>query len=125
MSPPGSYSKRPKIDFRLESPRIPRRRSSFSHSTKAQKRHLLGSDDENPADGGYCYDRSSRQGFSSNTWTSSSGCGSEDDGSDDRTLFVQEYNRLAKKVRVMASFIGLKAVNEQLSKVRGPIDRPR
>jgi hypothetical protein len=41
----------------------------------------------------------SRQGMSSNTWTSSNGGGAEDGGYDDRTPFVQEYNRLAIKVR--------------------------
>lgn len=36
---------------------------------------------------------------SSNTWTSSSGGGeSENDDSDDRTQFIEEFNRLADKV---------------------------
>jgi hypothetical protein len=34
----------------------------------------------------------------SNTWTSSSGDGVEDEGLDDRTAFLQQYNTLAKKV---------------------------
>jgi hypothetical protein len=62
--------------------------------------------DEQLGDAGLCHDRRSRQGISSNTWTSSSGEGSEDDGNDDRTPFVDEYNRLAKKVCLNQSEAG-------------------
>jgi hypothetical protein len=86
------------IDFRSESPRIPRRRSSFSHSANSQQARLPMENDEQLAGAGLRHDRRSRQGISSNTWTSSSGEASADDGSDDRTPFVDEYNRLAKKV---------------------------
>jgi hypothetical protein len=44
-------------------------------------------------------DRRLRQGVSSNTWTSSSGAASDEDGNDDRTPFIEEYNKLAKKVK--------------------------
>ena len=46
-----------------------------------------------------------RRGFqTSNTWTSSDGeVPSEMDEIDDRTLFVQEYNRLAKRVCIYDS----------------------
>jgi len=86
------------IDFRLGSPRITKRRSSFSHLAKAQQPRLPVDNDEQLAGAGPCHDRRSRQGISSNTWTSSSGKGSEDDGNDDRTQFMDEYNKLAKKV---------------------------
>ena len=73
------------IDFILESPRIPRRRSSFNHSATTQ----AVDNGEQQVDAGPARHRHLRQGISSNTWTSSSGGGSNDDGNDDRRPFVR------------------------------------
>ncbi|PVH89508.1 hypothetical protein DL98DRAFT_647264 [Cadophora sp. DSE1049] len=83
----------------LTEPKDPRHRSSFTGvsfvgfdgSDNPQQR-LDGQPDGHP-DG-----RSRRAVRTSNTWTSSSGdVLSDQDDIDDRTVFVQEYNRLARK----------------------------
>ncbi|KAK0125557.1 hypothetical protein ONS96_009393 [Cadophora gregata f. sp. sojae] len=83
----------------LTEPKDPRHRSSF---TGVSFVGLDGSDDQQQrsdahADG-HPEGRSRRAMRTSNTWTSSSGdVLSDQDDVDDRTLFVQEYNRLARK----------------------------
>jgi hypothetical protein len=84
----------------LNQPNHIRQRSAFTiASTRSQQ--LDGTDGQlqvaapltDAAEG-----RSRRAGHTSNTWTSSSGDVVSDlDEIDDRTLFVQEYNRLARK----------------------------
>jgi hypothetical protein len=83
----------------LTRPGIPRRQTSFSGTSLGQQSL------KDPAcfDGSRKSSRASRPRRaiqSSNTWTSSSGdMPSEHDEIEDRSLFVDEYNRLAKKVR--------------------------
>jgi hypothetical protein len=84
----------------LNEPKDPRHRSSM---TSINFTALDGSDDQAqtslvPADG-HPGGREHRVMRSSNTWTSSSGdVLSDHDDVDDRTIFVHEYNRLARKV---------------------------
>lgn len=87
----------------LTEPKDPRHRSSFTGVSFVS---LDGSDNpQQRADGqpdGHHEGRSRRAMRTSNTWTSSSGdVLSDQDDVDDRTVFVQEYNRLARKVYIL------------------------
>lgn len=59
----------------------------------------IGQDDSSDSQNAAPLEGRTRRGFgTSNTWTSSSGdMVSEQDEIDDRSVFIQEYNRLAKK----------------------------
>jgi len=85
----------------LTEPKDPRHRSSF---TGVSFVGLDGSDNlqqrSDEQGDGHPEGRARRAIRTSNTWTSSSGdVLSDHDDIDDRTVFVQEYNRLARKVR--------------------------
>ena len=83
----------------LARPIIPlRRRTSFTSTTGSG--HIVEvSNEGNDSTGTKDEGRRRRMVQSSNTWTTSSGEAlSELDDVDDRTLFVNEYNRLATKV---------------------------
>jgi hypothetical protein len=85
----------------LNRPRIPSRGASFMGPSATHRRMANASWDgptENPESNNN-ENEHRRQINSSNTWTSSSGdVLSDQDDIEDRTLFVQEYNRLARKV---------------------------
>lgn len=87
----------------LTEPKDPRHRSSFTGISFVG---LDGSDNlpqrSDGQLGGHHEGRSRRAVRTSNTWTSSSGDVLSDlDDVDDRTVFVQEYNRLARKVQIL------------------------
>lgn len=85
----------------LTEPKDPRHRSSFTGISFVG---LDGSDDPQQRTDEQPEGRSRRAMRTSNTWTSSSGdVLSDHDDIDDRTVFVQEYNRLARKVRNLRS----------------------
>jgi hypothetical protein len=82
----------------LNRPRIPRRETSFSGTSLGQQ-SLNDLQCEEGLQEASRVGRSRRAIQSSNTWTSSSGeVLSEHDEVGDRTVFVDEYNRLARKV---------------------------
>lgn len=85
----------------LNEPKDPRQRTSFTGISPL--RNFDGSDNvprqSDAVTDGHHERRSRKAMRTSNTWTSSSGdVLSDQDDVDDRTVFVQEYNRLAKKV---------------------------
>lgn len=86
----------------LNQPKAPRRRFSFTEMYISRRRvegldeQHQNSEAQTEVQGG---GRSRRVMQTSNTWTSSSGeVPTDQDDIDDRTVFVQEYNRLAQKV---------------------------
>lgn len=83
----------------LSRPRIPSRGASFMGSTTLRLADALwDGPTDGPEDNGGEEERR-RQMHSSNTWTSSSAdVLSDQDDIEDRTPFIQEYNRLARKV---------------------------
>jgi hypothetical protein len=94
----------------LSRPNHVRQRSTFTTRSSRSYYQFDGSDNQQQvaqlsADA-YPVGRSRRAGYTSNTWTSSSGdVLSDQDEIDDRTFFVLEYNRLARKV--LSSFPNL------------------
>jgi len=80
----------------LSKPKIPQRRTSFAHASSL--RLVDGSNGLSESSEGD--DNKRRRGIqSSNTWTASSGdILSDQDEIEDRGFFIQEYNRLARKV---------------------------
>jgi hypothetical protein len=82
----------------MTGPQIPERGSSFRPHTSAEQHSQLEDYDNQAVQSQNYGDRRTRQGISSNTWTSSSGDITEDDANDDRSQFAEEYNRLARKV---------------------------
>jgi len=80
----------------LGKPKVPQRRTSFAHAPSL--RLVDGSNGLSESSEGD--DSKRRRGIqSSNTWTTSSGdILSDQDEVEDRGFFIQEYNRLARKV---------------------------
>ena len=82
----------------LNNSKVPRRTSSFT-STLGLARSTSQTRGFAPFTDASAHGMSRRAGRTSNTWTESDGeILSDHDEVDDRTVFVQEFNRLAKKV---------------------------
>jgi len=82
----------------LTNPKVPRRSTSLTYFGSPERSIRLPTSSGALAEA-YAEGRSRREVRSSNTWTSSSGdVLSDQDEVEDRSVFVEEYNRLARKV---------------------------